>query len=171
MFPINSLQTLEFGEGVNPFTGNMWAYEEFWTDLEVEGTPKEGDLDPPKWSVVLRLEALEHGVRGLVVRVGRYCQGIVMKGEDWSVERWEWSESGEEEAGGEEAEKDVEKEVGGWKRTVKIGDHFLPCAMTFQPEILKEGGTVRYYDYVWVCEERVAWRDIVGGGKTEEHRD
>lgn len=165
MFPVNATQTLEFGEGVNPFTGNMWAYEEFWSDLEVEATPKEGDADPPKWSVVLRLEALEHGVRGLVVRVGRFCQGIVMKGEYWSVERWEWNEGGEggkdEVDGGEKEEKDV-KEVGGWKRTVKIGDQFLPCAMTFQPEILKEGGTVRYWDYVWVCEEKVAWREILG---------
>lgn len=149
MFPLNAFQTLEFGTGINPRTGSKWAYEEFWTDLPIEVTPAANDPDPPKWSVVLRLDAPEHAVRGMVVRLGRWCQGIVMLGDYVSVERWEWKTRGEGE----------EEKMGDWERTVRIGDQFLPCAMTFQPSMLKEGGTVKYWDYLWVCEEKVAWRD------------
>lgn len=149
MFPHNAIQTLEFGSGRNPRTGEMWSYEEFWTDLAIEGTPL-------KWSVVLRLDAPEHAVRGVVIRLGRFCQGVVMKAGYVSVERWEW-----EEAKGCEVEEEGKKEGdgGSWRRTVKIGDQFLPCATTFRPEMLKEGGTVKYGDYLWVCEEKVAWRE------------
>ncbi|KAF1974757.1 hypothetical protein BU23DRAFT_531126 [Bimuria novae-zelandiae CBS 107.79] len=152
MYPLNATQTLECGEGINPSTGNMWSYEEFWTDLPVEVTPSLDDPDPPKFSIVLRLDTPEHAVRGVVIRLGAFCQGVVVKGDYVSVERWEWRQrEGKGEVG----------EQGEWKRTVRIGDQFLPCTMTFKPELLAEGGTVKYWDYVWQCEERVAWRETV----------
>ena len=157
MFPLNAFQTLEFGNGINPRTGNMWAYEEFWTDLSIGVTPSANNPDPPKWSIVLRLDASESAVRGMVVRLGQWCQGIVINGEYVTVERWEWKVRGE--GAGKET-------MGDWERTVRIGNFFPPCATTFQPSMLKEGGTVNYGDYTWICEEKVAWRDV-----TEERED
>ncbi|KAJ4350131.1 uncharacterized protein N0V89_008752 [Didymosphaeria variabile] len=151
MFPISSTETLEFGRGVNPATGKMWAYEELWTDGAILSAPTKDEPDPPVFSSVLRLDDPQHDVRGVVVRLGRYCQGIVMKGNYVSVERWEWAAK-ENEFGDKEA-------VGDWKRTVRIGDQFLPCAITFEPGVLSEGGKVRYWDYEWVCEEMVAWKE------------
>ncbi|KAK7192789.1 hypothetical protein DPSP01_011212 [Paraphaeosphaeria sporulosa] len=154
MFPLSATQTLEFGEGINPATGKMWAYEELWTDEAPRAAPTREEADPLVYSIVLRCEDEAHDVRGVVMRLGRYCQGILMKGGYVSVERWEWV-----------VEDGLDKEVGGWKRSVRIGDQFLPCAPTFTPAVLSVGGKVRYWDYEWVCEEKVAWRE--GPGATE----
>ncbi|KAL5399619.1 hypothetical protein PMIN04_001412 [Paraphaeosphaeria minitans] len=148
MFPLGATQTLELGQGVNPATGKMWVYEELWTDEAPRGAPTREETEPPVYSIVLRTEDEQHDVRGVVIRLGRYCQGIVMKGGYVSVERWEWV-----------AEDGLDEEVGRWKRSVRIGDQFLPCAPTFTPAILSVGGKVRYWDYEWVCEEKVAWRE------------
>lgn len=141
MFPLSTTQTLEFGQGINPATGEMWSYEELWTDGAILAAPTKDEPDPPIYSIVLRLDNPEHDVRGVVLRLGRYCQGILMKDRYVTVERWEWEE-------------------GEWKRTVRIGDQFLPCATAFEPGLLSEGGRVRYWDYEWVCEEKVAWREV-----------
>ncbi|KAJ4305516.1 hypothetical protein N0V90_001047 [Kalmusia sp. IMI 367209] len=121
MYPISPTQTLEFGSAINPATGRMHSYEEFWTDVAIKATPSLADPDPPIWSVVLRLDEPEQDVRGCIVRLGQYCQGIVMKGSYVTVERWEFSVG--------EGEKE-----GDWKRTVRMGDQFLPlCAVAFGP--------------------------------------
>lgn len=160
MFPLSATQTLEFGHGVNPATGKMWAYEELWTDEEVLAAPTREASEPLVHSIVLRCEDETHDVRGVVVRLGRYCQGIVMKGDYVSVERWVWVAEGGDG-------------LGRWKRTVRIGDQFLPCAPTFTPAVLSVGGKVRYWDYEWVCEEKVAWKEVpvaedVGEGEARE---
>ena len=74
------------------------------------------------------------------MRLGQFCQGIVMKGGYSTVERWEWK--GENE---------------GWKRVARVGDQFLPCSVTWRPEVLAVGGKVRYWDYEWVVEECWEW--------------
>jgi len=161
MYPLpvaagESEQTLEFGQGVNYYTGALHSYEELWTDLPILATPTAEDLNPPKYSIVLGLDESRVGVRGCVVRLGQFCQGIVMKGGDCTVERWEFV-SGGTSVGVE----DTGVETGEWKRVVRIGDLFLPCPTTFKPNILTMGGKVKYYDYEWTVEEKVVWRDII----------
>jgi hypothetical protein len=142
MYPLSSTQTLEHGSSTDLVTGKTQAYEELWTDLPITPTsPSEGNV-----CVVLRLDATAHGVRGVVIRLGGWCQGVLVKGTDVTVERWEFVSAGDAE--------------GEWKRRVRIGDAFLPCAVAFQAGEVKVGGVIKYFDYVWGVEEVVEWKDV-----------
>lgn len=114
--------TLETGSMVNPATGRNTAYEELWEDPEpvpAPGLDSSGGAGGGAGGLVVQMEKGRHH-RGMVVRVGRQCQGFMRLGDEITAERWEW------------------KEDGGWKRTVKIGDGKgceLPCA-----KVLLESG-------------------------------
>ncbi|KAK1991075.1 hypothetical protein LX36DRAFT_646974 [Colletotrichum falcatum] len=104
--------TLEKGRMVNPATGAETDYEELWRDI---------DAVPPTKS------------RGLVVWLGRFCQGISRVGGDMAAQRWEWK--------GEE---------GGWKRTARIGARELPCeALLKTGAPLSVGAHVVHEGLVW----------------------
>jgi hypothetical protein len=49
-------------------------------------------------------------------------------------------------------------EAENWKRSVRVGDLFLPCAVTFRPEVLAVGGMVKFHDYKWNVEEVWGWK-------------
>ena len=152
---------------VNPANGIMTRYEECWVDvgvLGIDGGDDKGKSDgwskcgqggdggnvresgsKDKWSVVLVLEDDEQHVRGMVVRVGQFCQGILRVRDEVSVERWQWQAVAPAAAGGE------------WKRVAKLGRLFLPCAMAFEPDRIVEGSKVQYGDYGWVVKEVYGW--------------
>jgi hypothetical protein len=140
MYALPDGRTLEHGSSFNSAIGRMHSYEEMWSDISIEACyPSD-----KKVAVVLRTENIAAGIRGLVVRLGQYCQGILMKGKDVSVERWEFVEHVDGD----------ESVVGGeWTRTVKLGDLFLPCASTFKHDELKVDAVVKFTDYNWVVEE------------------
>ncbi|KAF4627231.1 hypothetical protein G7Y89_g10925 [Cudoniella acicularis] len=77
-------EVLEKGVMVNPNTGKVEAYEELWVDLE----PILVDGESRYWSWVLRTES--ESVRGVLIRIGEYIQGVVRKGDYTSVSRWKW---------------------------------------------------------------------------------
>jgi hypothetical protein len=79
-----------------------------------------------------------------------------MRGGETTVERWEWEggEGGKGEACGKEGKEEVEM----WKRSVRVGDGFLPCAVTFKPDVLAVGGVVKFHDFEWVVEECWEWK-------------
>ncbi|KAK1706339.1 hypothetical protein BDP67DRAFT_476512 [Colletotrichum lupini] len=109
--------TLEKGRMVNPATGAETDYEELWRDVEPVTTS---------------------GARGMVVWLGRFCQGISRVGEEVAAERWEW------------------KEGEGWRRTVRIGDRALPCEVLLMTGAALSVGThVVHEEVVWdVLESR-----------------
>lgn len=117
---------------INPETGKFTPYEEKWADVALKSTT--GREDGKVECAVLELCSEEHSARGLVVRVGQYCQGIVRVGEQVAVERWVW-----------------DAETGfTWKRRVRMGDLFLPCGVVVgEPERLELGGEIRYGEQVW----------------------
>ena len=133
MHPQTSGSTLETGSMVNPDTGLMTEYEECWIDVDPLATNSGGEGKPV--CTVLQLHDDDHEARGLVVRVGQYCQGILRVGESMSLERWEW-EFHE-----------------GWKRLVRIGDLFVPCGVMLEGESLKLGGELRYGEFLWEVVE------------------
>lgn len=156
MYPLSPTHTLEVGDMWHPDIGEHKGHEEMWRDEDIlpvtmlsthlpdstkETTTTNTTLATTgrKDCIVLRLHSPTNSVRGVVIRVGQYIQGIVMKGRYSSVERWEW--------------KDTE----GWKRTARIGDQFLPCMVTAREDVLNVGGRVRYFDYEWVVEEVWRW--------------
>ncbi|RBR20257.1 hypothetical protein FVER53590_11234 [Fusarium verticillioides] len=130
MYPQPNDLTLEKGSMVNPDTGIDTAYEELWHDATPTAVPGE----PAVRALVLQTEDDKNGVRGSVVRLGCYAQGLIRVGEHISLERWEWKD--------------------GWKRTIRMGDAELPIEKILGEEALKEGDTVDVDGRGWkVIEE------------------
>jgi hypothetical protein len=152
MYPIDAIRTLEHGHGYQPRMKAMMTHEEMWRDVDAMSTNALGS----KMCVVLRLKDERFGARGVVVRVGQYCQGIMalVAQESCTVERWEFHGGDAERDNGLGRER---TEAQQWKRTARVGDLFLPCAVTFRTEILRVGGLIRYKDYLWTVEEAWEW--------------
>jgi Protein HRI1 len=79
MFPQENGELLESGNMVNPETGKDEKYKECWVDAELSGQ-KVG------WT--LKME--EEGKRGMIIRIGRWIQGIIRRGEQVAVARWKY---------------------------------------------------------------------------------
>lgn len=114
MYALPNGDVLEKGSTRDPATGAETAYEELWTELEVDVIPEEGG----KYSTVLRAETAT--ARGMVVRVGGWCQGLLIEkrdeGKRMTVERWRWMSE----------ENDPSQGPGYWKRVVRIGEGEMP---------------------------------------------
>lgn len=136
MYPQPNDLTLEKGSMVNPDTGIDTEYEELWHDATPIAVPGESGVR----ALVLQTEDEEKGVRGCVVRLGRYAQGLIRVGEDIALERWEWTESG-------------------WKRTVRIGAEELPIEKILGEESLEEGDGVdiggRTWNVIESCDKNI----------------
>lgn len=146
MHPMPDGRVLEVGHSFNAALGKMQGYEEMWSDVPIKACfPQQS-----KFSIVLRLEDVNGGVRGVVVRVGQFCQGIVMKESQVTVERWEFIE---------QRGKEGEVVGGKWTRLARIGDSFLPSAVAFELEGLKQGTRVTSGEAHWIVEELAEWVD------------
>jgi len=142
-------RTLERGSMVNPDTGKLTEYEECWLDVKVKAVDlgvggEAGDDEKSRTCVVLVLHDDEHKARGMVVRVGQYCQGVVKVGKQFALERWEWKAAKEEGSGGQS---------GGWKRLARVGDWWLPCGAALREDLLKLDGEVKHQEMVWKVVE------------------
>lgn len=145
MYPQSDGTVLEIGNMVNPATGIATDYEEIWADLPATAI---GDADADakaRWSIVLDLDDEAHGIRGRIVRIGQWCQGVVKAQGEVCCERWQWVED-------EGAEN-----KGSWKRVARLGRLFLPCSVAFRPEEIEEGSKVSYGDYKWEVKEVFSW--------------
>jgi hypothetical protein len=127
MFPQTDRRTLETGSMINPATGVLTDYEECWIDVEPVATRK----DEGKKLYVLALHDDENKARGMVVRVGQFCQGVLRVGDFFSLERWVWNE------------------LKGWQRKVHMGDLWIPCGLALDETHLQLGGEITYGDYQW----------------------
>ena len=165
---------LEQGKNTDPTTGAVTAYEELWRDLKVELVGQEEALA----SVVLKVQENPVGARGMVVRVGGWCQGILKVGNDLTVERWQWISSSpkpDRDTAQDETDKDkaassqrsgtaledpflIKKmRRGEWERIVRLGSHFVPCAVTFNPALIEKDGVVEAGDARWEVIENYHW--------------
>lgn len=94
--------TLEKGRMLNPATGVVTDYEEVWRSEEIKLAAATHDDDPglrsgdrkdPPICVVMEYQGDESDGkvrRGVIIRLGCYCQTLVRKGTDVFVERNEW---------------------------------------------------------------------------------
>ncbi|EFX05853.1 hypothetical protein CMQ_3922 [Grosmannia clavigera kw1407] len=134
---------LEKGEMVNPATGKMAPYEEVWIDVQpVATSPSEvGAMR----CVVVQLHDDAAGTRGVVERLGQFCQGIVRTAaKGITVERWQWT-----------ADK-------GWQRTFRLGTGSIPCQqLVHETRLLEEGDILHDNGHLWTVIETAAVR---GGG-------
>ncbi|KLU89160.1 hypothetical protein MAPG_08134 [Magnaporthiopsis poae ATCC 64411] len=143
MFPQpGGTETLEKGRMVNPATGREADYEELWADEEPTAIPLlpgggNGGGTGGSRCVVLRLDDPGRGARGLVVLLGRYCQGLIRVGEGLGVERWQW------------------REEEGWGAAARIGTVPVPCEQIIGrlSELLEVGKELREGVNVWEVVE------------------
>jgi hypothetical protein len=146
MYPQADGRTLELGTMVNPATGVLTAYEEMWRDVAAVAT----GADKVKYCVVITMDDPVNRARGMVARIGQWCQGLLKIGDETTVERWEYVAGGTKE--GEVAEGD-------WTRCVRLGQRFLPCAAAFKAEELAPGSVVKHGEMVWVVQEKYEWTE------------
>lgn len=120
---------LESGRMVNPETGAEADYEEAWSsveplvDLGSEGRPA---------CVVLRTWDDDRGVRGMLIRLGQFCQGILRDRDAVTVERWNWDQDG------------------GWSLSARFGQDRLPVkALLGDMQTLKADDVVEDGTKTW----------------------
>jgi hypothetical protein len=135
MYALNDNLTLEHGHAFHPHLKAVKSHEEMWEDEDVLST----DAGSTKKCVVLGLQDDKKGIRGAIVRLGQYVQGIVVMGNGVTAERWEWTEKG------------------GWKRTKRVGRQMLPCAVLMGAMGLSVGGVVRFGEFEWSVQEVWEW--------------
>ncbi|KAF2748015.1 hypothetical protein M011DRAFT_467054 [Sporormia fimetaria CBS 119925] len=188
MYPMTTSPalTLEVGAAKNPFTGKMQCHEEMWEDKEIKTVwPNPSRVCvvlwtqyiPPPMSALGMEEPSDDGVeavRGVIVRVGQYVQGIMKRGNLLTVERWEFVEEHEkgkephnDVADGQEKEEREEAESGRdgrsnavrgkWTRAFKIGPDFLPCVAAQEDSELRVGGLVKAVGLEWQVGEYTEW--------------
>lgn len=118
MYPVEGTnEVLERGAMINPETGKVEDYEELWEDLEVR--MREGKENESFISWVLKTKGHGGEQKGMVIRIGEWIQGVMRRGDEFSVARWEWS-------------------IGrGWERALAIGQD-----LALNSKIFEEGITV-----------------------------
>ena len=146
---------LECGMGISPHTGKMTNYEELWHDLGIGLV----DTETEHVCIVLKAESSTPAIKGMVVRIGGWCQGIIKSGKEMSVERWKWiSETTlETEDSASEQVNIFPSKLGVWQRVMRLGSERLPCSLTFQVDYLEEGDTIKSRDLQWVVVEKYRW--------------
>ncbi|RPD77351.1 hypothetical protein L226DRAFT_610684 [Lentinus tigrinus ALCF2SS1-7] len=133
--------SLERGRMRHPESGEIREYEEAWKHIDIDPDPA-GELHEGK-RVSVFLEMDEEGAeggrrRGMISRVGQFCQGIVRDGKEVSVQRW--------------ARTDGED----WRKVAQIGDATMACEATWK-EHLKEGDQVHHDGFVWTVKSVKVW--------------
>ena len=148
---------LERGSMTDPHTGHKCDYEELWHDLEISKVGTEKD----RVCVVLQADSVSLQAKGMVIRIGEWCQGIIKIGNELTVERWQWLSQARNPVEGDfgTAEDDVPKdpEKNQWERLVRLGTGTLPCTITFQSDLLFNKGLIKVADLEWEVVEHYRW--------------
>ncbi|KAN0117931.1 hypothetical protein V8E51_003908 [Hyaloscypha variabilis] len=125
-------EVLEVGRMVNPATGKEESYEECWIDVDLQAEDNVG------W--VIRVQNEVEGVRGVVIRVGAWIQGVLRRDGEFALRMWK---------------HDASKNEGGskrWNVLVRIGDLEVPERL-FEDVKVEVGETIGGKDGIWDCVE------------------
>ena len=149
---------LERGVSFNTSTGEQEEYEELWGDLDIETI----EADKRKVSLVLQTDDTTPGVRGMVIRIGGWCQGILKTDKGLTVERWRWnlsktSSPSRPDAGIGITIAEQKGDVGHWERVIKLGDGSLPCTKTFSKDLSVQYPTINHKNVQWNVIESFYW--------------
>lgn len=131
----------ENGNYIHPVTGVECEQAEIWSDDRIQYVGEENT----KVSMVLKVDNEERNARGLVVRVGQYCQGILKEGAQLTVERWNWIYHPRSIFGG------------WWDCEVRIGDGSLPCDQVTNIGGFRNGETIQSGALEWRVIEHYCW--------------
>ncbi|MCJ1415738.1 hypothetical protein MMC32_002071 [Xylographa parallela] len=135
MYEQENGDVLECGQNIDADTGEVKKYEELWHDVGVQLVGQEKH----HVCVVLMADDKSHNTKGMIVRVGNWCQGILKVGEETTVERWQWSHGDQ------------------WQIVAKLGQKSLICETTFHGTSLEIGKVIRHHDLDWKTVELYTW--------------
>jgi hypothetical protein len=128
-------QVLEKGAMANPDSGEVEDYEELWEDLDIQKVGNEKSY--VSWVLSSRGNVEE---KGMVIRIGEWIQGVLRRGEEFSVGRWKW-ESGK-----------------GWQRVLMIGDGLDLNEKLFGEQDIQVGDTFKADNGLeWECKSVHLW--------------
>lgn len=144
--PSDPALTLETGRMLNPATGVDTDYEELWRSEPIETVPSPLGGGEKVTCIALQMESVgsvdgpERKVRrGLVVRLGQYCQAFAREGDDTTLERLKW---------------DADQQR--WARQARIGEQELPTDIaTYLAHEARLDDEVKVGGVVWKVVERV----------------
>lgn len=140
--------SLERGRMRHPESGQISEYEEAWKHITVLPDPAGGVHDGKRVCVLLEIQESHGGKdavprrRGMIARVGQYCQGIVKDGKDVSVQRW------------------TRVDGEGWRKVAQIGDGPMACDATWDEHLtgsMKEGEVVVRDGFLWIVKSVKVW--------------
>ena len=151
MLPQEDGTVLEQGASTDPATGQVQQYEELWEDLEVEPIGSKGKRS----SYVVKTEGDEATTRGLVVKVGGFCQGILKHNGALTVERWRKEAVDTASAEGETEHKTTTRTRNDWVRVFRAGEAILPCEAICSRTEGKMGSSIVLKD-----EQDIKWRVV-----------
>jgi hypothetical protein len=136
MYPVaGTSEVLEKGAMVNPESGVVEDYEELWEDLDIQKVGNE--KSHVSW--VLRNKSSRRE-KGMVIRIGEWIQGVLRRGDEFSVGRWKW-ESGK-----------------GWQRVLTIGDGLDLSETLFGEQDILVGHTFKADNGLeWECKSVHTW--------------
>lgn len=139
--PSDPRLVLETGRMLNPATGVETDYEEMWRSEPIQTVPLLGGGEGEVTCLALQWDGQDSTdvvKRGLVVRLGQYCQAFARDGDDITVERLKW---------------DVDQQR--WARQVRIGEQELPTEIaTYLAHETKADDEVKVGGAVWKVVER-----------------
>ncbi|KAF2139313.1 uncharacterized protein K452DRAFT_254599 [Aplosporella prunicola CBS 121167] len=157
MFPTEDPDvTLEKGKMKHPDTGVHTEYEELWKSITPLPAGKDSGKLGLRHCIVATLDAPEKKARGIVIRVGHLCQGLMMVDDRIDVERWVYDSRAEHEVNPPTVPEDVHP-IEGWTRIAKLGSGFLPCSWTFDAQQLLEADTLAHGEMIWQIKETYSW--------------
>lgn len=137
--PDDNGDTLETGRMENPETGIETAYEELWGDVTMKSTNETSN----KVALVLQTATTDGGAssgRGMVIRVGQFVQGILIRNGALTLERWQHHEKH-------------------WRLKCRVGspNQPLPCRHLTIEAPFAEGNVFEYEGVKWKVLEKQTW--------------
>lgn len=131
-------RVVETGQMVNSEVGKRMWYKEVWGDVVQkmpDAVPGAVTGKGKRSYVVVRCEDEVEGVRGLIIWVGQYCQGVLVERGSITAERWEYDFS----SGPKKGE---------WIRTFRVGHGHLPCGwLVKESDEIRRGETLQAPDF------------------------
>lgn len=135
---------IERGSMINPDTGRLEDYEEAWQDLEVEKSENISVLRANQYAEDPDEKILPSQPRGMIIRVGTFCQGVLRIGHSVSVERCR-----------------LDAEAGAWNDLLHIGPRRLDCASLLKNGVPGPTGGQVFFQHaglLWECLEYASSR-------------
>ena len=153
MYPQPDGDVLERGSMQNPTTGRNCDYEEVWCDLDIPVLEDEAS----RVCTVLKADSPSADVKGIVMRVGDWYQGILDTSNGLTVERWQWFDAVKHPKEKATGQGDNLIPRSKWTRLAKFGSGSLPSPSALSPMNLANEATVELDGIEWRVVEKYQW--------------